>query len=925
MFRNNLKDMLKKQEYFSLRKFKGGLASVTVGAALFLAGAAVETIVSPQAVVVYAEEATYSTNTTWTLDNKISSENTYVDPEFSTPYATAETSVQLENGKTIGVVAKITPVGEFPEGIAYLVKGDDQSSYGALPEMFVGNPAPETIPALGIYVQPAPYNDAEQWDFSGARDEAIVTFTFSEPVTNPIIDLSGIGGSADSYSDTEKTGRGSFNSTILTLLTQDVVLEAASSGANLTVTDKVIEATAKNTYHRSVVPADASGTGSERYPDMVPAGTGSVRAVGTVSELSFKLSHSATPYSVFPGVGSDYTVNGRINGFNKAWSDRFVVKGESSTVSNADLFRLSVRLNNTKTGSVVINYLDTDGNILQPQYTDTTNAPVGTEYDTTENQEKPAEIVKDGKTYVLAPEGFYNVGEVTLDNNLRSSNLETFKLAIDAVSGQVLPGQRAVTYVYKLKEPVAETGDVEVNYFAVDDNGKVTPLTGVVEGLTNKDEVGTTEVDTKAGKDGSEYDTQDLRPTSITDKDGVKWVLSEDRTDGDGETGIVKAGEIKKVNYYYVKESVKTGSVIARYVVQGTETEIATDKIIKSAETPVDESYTDTPPVSIEFGDKNYTLVGTRNNPGDAPNGGKVIEGQQTITYEYKEVVTTPTPEVKTGTVLVRHITDQGEILAELADVVRDEEVGTSYVTSSETFEGYTFVKVDEAGSPATGTVEEGIQTVTYIYKKVESPIPTPEVKTGTVLVRHITDQGEILAELADVVRDEEIGTGYVTSSETFEGYTFVKVDEAGAPATGTVEEGIQTVTYIYKKAESPIPTPEVKKGSVQVRYITEKGEVLEDTTVVKTDEPVGTEYTTEQKVFSGYTFIKVDEAGAPAIGTVEEGTKTVTYIYKESETKPTPGTTILPETGESVSVLSLIGLVLLGSTAFTSRRRQKK
>ncbi|MDQ8766001.1 MucBP domain-containing protein, partial [Streptococcus ruminantium] len=112
--------------------------------------------------------------------------------------------------------------------------------------------------------------------------------------------------------------------------------------------------------------------------------------------------------------------------------------------------------------------------------------------------------------------------------------------------------------------------------------------------------------------------------------------------------------------------------------------------------------------------------------------------------------------------------------------------------------------KVDEAGAPATGTVEEGIQTVTYIYKKVESPIPTPEVKTGTVLVRHITDQGEILAELADVVRDEEIGTGYVTSSETFEGYTFVKVDEAGAPATGTVEEGIQTVTYIYKKVESP-------------------------------------------------------------------------------------------------------------------------
>lgn len=45
--------MIKKQEYFSLRKFKRGLASVTVGATLFMAGALVESFVAPQ-VVVYA-------------------------------------------------------------------------------------------------------------------------------------------------------------------------------------------------------------------------------------------------------------------------------------------------------------------------------------------------------------------------------------------------------------------------------------------------------------------------------------------------------------------------------------------------------------------------------------------------------------------------------------------------------------------------------------------------------------------------------------------------------------------------------------------------------------------------------------------------------------------------------------------------------
>ncbi|WP_449456545.1 YSIRK-type signal peptide-containing protein [Streptococcus suis] len=35
MFKDQSKKMIKKQEYFSLRKFKRGLASVTVGATLF--------------------------------------------------------------------------------------------------------------------------------------------------------------------------------------------------------------------------------------------------------------------------------------------------------------------------------------------------------------------------------------------------------------------------------------------------------------------------------------------------------------------------------------------------------------------------------------------------------------------------------------------------------------------------------------------------------------------------------------------------------------------------------------------------------------------------------------------------------------------------------------------------------------------------
>ncbi|WP_044769711.1 MucBP domain-containing protein, partial [Streptococcus suis] len=117
--------------------------------------------------------------------------------------------------------------------------------------------------------------------------------------------------------------------------------------------------------------------------------------------------------------------------------------------------------------------------------------------------------------------------------------------------------------------------------------------------------------------------------------------------------------------------------------------EIADDKSVKPTDTPVDEPYGDTPPTTISFGGKTYTLVRTRTNEGDAPSNGTVVEGEQTITYEYKEVVDTPDPvEKKTGSVLVRHITDKGEVLADTTDVVRDGEVGSTYETSVGNFEG---------------------------------------------------------------------------------------------------------------------------------------------------------------------------------------------------------------------------------------------
>ncbi|MCB2861600.1 MucBP domain-containing protein [Streptococcus suis] len=1111
-----------------MRKFKRGLASVTVGATLFMAGAAVESFAAPQ-VVVYAAEETYSANGEWTFTDTIPSSNANVNPQMTewayTAHTTAESTITEQDGSTITVTATITPTNGNEVGVSYLVPGENQAAYSATPDMLAGTPEPASIPAMGIYLQPSPSTPAadfsEKLNYSGEVENAELTLTFSEEVTNPIIDLSGIGGSGKAIVDDVKTGevflaRGSFNSTNFKLVTPDVKLEQLT-GTNLTVTDTTIQVTDRNTYDRAVVGNDDMFLGEYRLPDLVPAGTGSIRLVGTFKEVTFKLFHQATPFTQYPtathNTSSLFFDNGRIgdgiNGLNKFWSDP--VNEVSNTTTNADLLRFSVRLSNTKYGSVVVNYVDTEGNVIGTEFKDTTNQAEGTAYDTTvdtgtvasdatterpavitkdgktyklvakettatvgtvnadgslaangtnfnfgtdavsgtvaegtksityvyeevkgsvivdyvdtdgnkigtqfvdtanesigtayntandtgtkastDTSERPSVITKDGKTYKLVPAGDYNVGTVGTDGNL---TVTTKDLGTDAVSGEVAEGTKKVTYVYQ----EVKTGSVVVDYVDTEGNvlqkqyvdspegtavgtaynaeqitgttekpaviekdGKtyelvpagtytvgtvgednnltattttfgVAPVTGeVVEGVTKityvyKEkvetpktgnvvityvdteglELKTTVKDTTDGEVGSTYNTKesaDEYPETI-EKDGVTYkrvvagthTVGETTEDGhlvssDAAEGTVEEGT-KTVTYVYEKVEtpvVKTGSVVARYVIEGTETEIADDKTVKPTDTPVDEVYGDTPPATITKDGKTYELVRTRTNEGDAPENGVVKEGEQTITYEYKEKVETPV--VKTGSVVARYVIEGTE--TEIADdkTVKptdtpvDEPYGdTPPTTISFGGKTYTLVRTraNEGDAPSNGTVVEGEQTITYEYKEVvDTPDPV-EKKTGSVLVRHITDKGEVLADTTDVVRDGEVGSNYETTVGNFEGYTFVKVDETGATPTGEVEEGEKTVVYIYTKVETPV----AKTGSVLVRHITDKGEVLADTTDVVRDGEVGSTYETTVGNFEGYTFVKVDETGATPTGEVEEGEKTVVYIYTKVET----------------------------------------
>ncbi|MBM0241228.1 YSIRK-type signal peptide-containing protein, partial [Streptococcus suis] len=478
--------MIKKQEYFSLRKFKRGLASVTVGASLFMAGVATETLVVQKTAVVYADVADYAINSTWELSDKITS-GLQTPRDADLAFSSATATVVKKDGSNVAVHVAITPTNTDQTGSVYVMQGNNQGVYSATANMFAGETAPATMPALAVMVQTpmskAPERSQELIDklnFNGKVDQGFLTITFSEAVTNPIIDISGLGGLGQANSTTY--ARGSFNSTDLELLTEGVSLEAASSGTNLAITPTKITVVDRNTYNHSVVTENQhTGSGNTQSPRLAPAGAGSIRVIGTTKEVKFKLTHVSTPFSSFSkdayNTGDAYFVNNNnyladgINGYNKFWNETYETAGRTA---NNDQFRLSVRLSNTKYGSVVVNYVDTEGNVIGTEFKDTTNQAVGTAYDTTADSgtvasdkttERPAVITKDGKTYKLvAKDTTATVGTVNADGSL-AANGTNFNFGTDAVSGTVAEGTKSITYVYEEVK-----GSVIVDYVDTDGN-----------------------------------------------------------------------------------------------------------------------------------------------------------------------------------------------------------------------------------------------------------------------------------------------------------------------------------------------------------------------------------------------------------------------------------------------------------------------
>ena len=205
---------------------------------------------------VFAEvnQNDFDVNTGWTMSNDITTE--FSVPDGVRAYSTGKATVG-----GIGVTAKFVKQADRNDGASYLSgNGKHQGDYAATSDMFYANPDPSTIPALAINAQASngvggKLNTYQKANYSGRAEVGTVTLTFDKTVTDPVLDLSGLGGYVNAFGDFQYSngtgavlGRGSFNSTDIELITDGVSFEKGASNSNLEVTNNTIKVKNRNTF-----------------------------------------------------------------------------------------------------------------------------------------------------------------------------------------------------------------------------------------------------------------------------------------------------------------------------------------------------------------------------------------------------------------------------------------------------------------------------------------------------------------------------------------------------------------------------------------------------------------------------------------------------------------------------------------------------
>ncbi|MBF6978471.1 MucBP domain-containing protein [Aerococcaceae bacterium zg-BR22] len=540
-------------------------------------------------------------------------------------------------------------------------------------------------------------------------------------------------------------------------------------------------------------------------------------------------------------------------------------------------------------GTVIVQYVDENGNKIKDEVKNVTDVEVKTAYNTEKN--RLPEITHNKKKYTLVGEGTYAVGTVSNQGHLMETRFKDVHASSDLdgaePSGIVRQGTRYVTYVYKeVPAPPAEVkkGSVKVSYVDVDGN-----------------ELKNSVYEAKEQPEGTDYDTTDdhrlpklvdknnniyeliseegMHKIGTVGKDGRLIKPSDEQTHqaSDEEKGKVEGGKTKKVTYVYKK--VEKGKVVVHYV-------DANGNKIK-------DEYIDTP----------ESATGASYNA--AEDNDSVDERPDTINHK-------------------------GQIY-HFSKVSESNKVGDKEVFKAD--------EMNKIGKP-TGTVTAGTTHVVYVYNQ-EVPVPTPpaptppEEKKGSVLVHYVNEKGEkILSDYVDT-KEAKVGTDYNAGEDSLEKpelishggktYKLKEVSTGNAvggkvlvpntttdfvgPEKSTVLPGTTHVIYVYQEvptppAPTPTPPEAPKTGSVIVKYENTAGETIATDVNDTVNGEVGKSYDTTDyrhpKLYKDgktYVYKEVKKGSVDEKGLVEEGTKVVTYVYEE-EVPKTPDKPEAPKTG---------------------------
>ncbi|HEM5931980.1 TPA: MucBP domain-containing protein [Streptococcus suis] len=492
-----------------------------------------------------------------------------------------------------------------------------------------------------------------------------------------------------------------------------------------------------------------------------------------------------------------------------------------------------------KGGDVIVNYVDQDGNPIsgttdkgtttESTVTDTSYTKAGTAYNTTDL--KPTTITTtDGKVYRLVPAATQGKEDGKVESGVT----------------------KEVTYVYKEVK-----GSVVVNYIS-----------------TTGEELQAQVVDTPESSTGTEYDTTDVKPETITTKDGRTFKLVPKMTQGT-EKGEVVPG-VTEVTYVY--EEVK-GDVVVNYV--NTDGKVIATQVVDTKTTSTGTAYdtTDNKPEKI-VEDATGDVYYYKEVQAGSNETGKVVEGTTEVTYVYE----------KAGNVVVNYITEDGTVIKTPVNDETNAKPDSPYDTTDNkpteivTEDGSRYVLIpSKTIGTENGTVEGGKTTeITYVYKKVANWVPeipgVPENERPVIPYPFDPNNPDVpVTPTPDTVIPNVPGYTPVDPKDN----TPLKPVDPNDPGKGYVPP-----TPDETGKDTPIPY--VQNGNVVVNYVTEDGTVIKAPVQDETNVPAGKSYdTTDNKpktitTEDGTTYELVRVDGSEN-GKVEGGKTTeVTYVYRK-------------------------------------------